>query len=383
MQATNINIAAAITLMVVGPMIFLLLPLYIGAIADSYGYPEDKLGLFASAELLGIAVSSSIAPMWINKINWRITSMLMLIGIIGGNYLSVFVTDFTVLFGLRCFTGLLVGVLLAIASSLLSYAGNPDRAYSITVFTQISIQIVSFLILPGIISRWFLEGFLYYVILIQLTALPLLHFIPPRPQYTSQLQNPKLGSTGAHRPCWIILASILCFFIAQIAVFGFIDLLGNDYGLDDQSIGFALSISTFVALGGPFLAAVLGIRIGRFWPIVIGGCAQLLVLALFELTTSVIVYTILLSFFQFFWTLVVGYQFGILVQEDKDHRFVAIAPAAAFAGVALGPLLGGYALELGGHVALYLISGSSLLVYMVLMLPYARIKQHKVLINKA
>jgi predicted MFS family arabinose efflux permease len=376
-RATKPNIVAAIALMVAGPIMFLLVPMYIGAIADSYDYAPGKLGLLASADLLGIMVASLFAPLVINRINWRLSSLLIFIGVISCNYLSVFIASFTALFCLRLFIGLLTGVVMAISASVLSYTSTPDRLFAIAVFTQVSFQTASFLILPGIIEQWLLEGFLYFVIGVQLLALPLLWYLPANLQHVSHTQELSMETRRSRRHCLVVLASMLFFWVAQAGVFSFVDMIGNDNGLDDQSVGLALSISTFIGLGGPLCAAICGDRFGRFWPVAIAGCVQIMVLALFESMTGLTGYTVLLALFQFFWTLVIGYQFGALVSADSSHRFVAVVPAASSAGIALGPLLGGYALEQGGHTLLYIVCGAALFIYMALLLPNARTFHHQ------
>ena len=60
-----------ISLLVMGPMFFLLLPLYIGALVDYLGLSEAQAGLLTSLELLGTSAAAVMAVFWIRRLSWQ------------------------------------------------------------------------------------------------------------------------------------------------------------------------------------------------------------------------------------------------------------------------------------------------------------------------
>jgi predicted MFS family arabinose efflux permease len=262
---------------------------------------------------------------------------------------------------------------LSIAASVISFFANPARCFAIGVFFQVSYQTVSFIVLPDIINEYLVQGFLFYLIALQLMILPLLYFVPAHLKHSNRTEKTSKETPVSRADCYKVLAAMGLFFICQTGVFSFVDLIGNANGLDDKNVGFALSISTFIGLFGAVIAVILADRYGRFKPILFAGISQLIVLSLFDFTTGLVAYTTMLALFQLCWNLSLGYQFDTLVIVDKSHRFASVVPAAQAAGIALGPILAGNALEIGGSPAIYLVSGIALLLFLVLILPRTKV----------
>jgi len=79
-----------ISLLVMGPMFFLLLPLYIGALVDYLGLSEAQAGLLTSLELLGTSAAAVMAVFWIRRLSWRRVAAYAAGALLLGNLLCVF-----------------------------------------------------------------------------------------------------------------------------------------------------------------------------------------------------------------------------------------------------------------------------------------------------
>jgi predicted MFS family arabinose efflux permease len=364
-------IAAGILCMAFGPSVFLLMPIYVGVLQGTMQLSEGDLGLLASSDLIGIAVASFCAPWWINRVPWRVCAAASYSGLIACNLASLSLTDFAALFALRLLAGLLTGMMSAVIMGLFSHSGYPDRVAALMVIAQVSYQSIAFLVLPSLIASHGLPAFMLPVVAVQLIALCSVAFFPKRPIFDIESGTTSTAARpSAQWPSIFILGSMAAFFAGQASLWAFIELIGNGFGLSDTEVGYALAASTFIALSGPIWGAWAGDRFGRFRPILIAGIMQITVLALMEAATTVWLYAFMLSIFQMFWTLAIGYQYGALVEADHSNRFVAIVPAAQCVGIALGPILGGMALENMGNAGVYLVSACSLLLYLLLIVPF-------------
>ena len=359
---------------VVAFMTFLVMPLYIGLLADKFGFSESQLGILASMDLVGIVLMSLTGGLWVDRVNWRNLLRGALVWLLICNVLAVVVTDYVLLCVVRLLTGLAGGAIAVVVVKSISYVSDPDRITAMYVVFQIIFQVVGFAVLPEIIAQWGVAGF--FGLLNAVALLVLLsgsHFPNGGLAVESETADPihTTQQTGSWKPLIVLLALAL-FLLAQVALFAFAERLGAEAGFSAQSIGVALMISALFGLVGAGLGAAFSIRYGRFLPLLISGVIQLVCFYFWSTSISLTFYTALLGIIAFFWNLPLGYQVGLLVAEDSGHKFIAYLPCFQVSGIALGPIVGGIALEQGGYDSLVMVASGILILYLVLLLPIAR-----------
>ena len=91
-----------------------------------------------------------------------------------------------------------------------------------------------------------------------------------------------------------------------------------------------------------------------------------------DAANSVWLYAAMLTLFQLFCNMSLGYQFGALVAVDHSNRFVVLVGGAQCMGIAAGPILGGIAMESYGNPGLYAVSGAALILFLLAILPFLR-----------
>ncbi len=361
---------------VVAVIIFLVLPLYVGLLADNFGFSESQLGVLASMDLSGIALMSLSGPLWINRLNWRKVVHYALLWLIVWNLVSIELTGFGPLCVARFMAGLGGGLIAAIVIQSISYTSDPDRIFALFVVLQIVLQVLGFLLLPSIISAFGIAGFFSALIVLCVIALFLSRNFPPgglaegadtHVQDHAVLKHENLKSA-------LVMIGLVLFFIAQTSLFAFIERLGVDSGFGGQEIGNALTIAVLIGLAGALLGAILSVRFGRLLPILVSGLAQLACFYLLTDHLSLITYTLIVGMVQLFWNLPLGYQVGVLISEDPHHRFVLLVPFMQALGISIGPFLGGFAMQAGSYPGLLTLAAAALVAYMLLLLPLARLQ---------
>jgi predicted MFS family arabinose efflux permease len=353
---------------------FLVLPLYVGLMERSFGFSESQLGILASMDLVGIALMSLSAPLWVNRWNWRLVVRSALLWMIACNIVSVMVTDLWALCLIRFLAGVSGGMVAVMVISSISFTRNPDRVAALFVVCQVSIQVVGFLVLPAVLAQWGVSGFFTFLSIIAVLGLALSAYFPTagREKYAARdtVGDAHLQSSGMH-PVWALVGMAL-FFIAQVSVFSFMERLGVNLGFSAQDIGTALTAAVIIGLAGAILGAVVSIRFGRLLPLSISAIVQIGCFAALAGNTQYSLYIVLAALLQFFWNLPLGYHIGVLIAEDPAHKFVVLVPFMQMLGIAIGPFLGGFALEAGGFSGLMSLAVVSLLLYLMLFFPLAR-----------
>jgi predicted MFS family arabinose efflux permease len=361
-------ISAAVLCMVVGPSVFLLMPIHVGVLQSTLQLNESSLGLLAASDLIGIALASLLAPLWINRLPWRMISTVGLAGLVICNLVALVVTEPGQLFTLRLLAGLLTGVVASVVMGILAHSRSPDRVMAAALFCQVFYQSIAFLLMPGWIEARGLPAFLIPVVLLQLVALVGVLRFPLQPIIEiPETTNVGQPSRVRSMPAILLLVGMAAFFVGQTSLWAFVELIGNNMGMGNVEVGYALAVSTFISLIGPAWGALTDTRFGRLRPLLVAGIAQIIALSLMDAASSVWLYAGVLSLFQIFWNMAVGFQYGALVDADHSNRFVVMVPAAQCLGIALGPMLGGIALEVLGSSGVYLVSGVGLVAYLVLV----------------
>ena len=381
------SLSFVIGLAILAPVVFLILPVYVGALAGDLGLGEGQLGLLATIELLGIAVMASTGLYWATRWDWRRMVGGALALIVLGNVITYVVladVSYTGLLLLRFAIGLAAGVLTA---SMLAYlAAHPDteRAAGFLVSVQTASQVASIYLLPTLIAAPVVGGIFLgakgIFLAMALVGLILLAKVKAMPR-TGESDEAEVADAEEHGHAMhavSVLASFVLFFIAQTALWGFLELLGADAGVDGDKTILAITISTAVAVAGPLFAGVFGNRFGQFKPILAAGMFQFIGLGmLLFLEIDFIVLLIALSVFQFGWTMAIPYQLGVLTDVDPTHRFIVLTSPAQAVGVAFGPVIAGVLIETLGYTAMYLSVAFALALYLTCILPFAGRKSER------
>jgi predicted MFS family arabinose efflux permease len=217
-----------------------------------------------------------------------------------------------------------------------------------------------------------------------LVALPCLFWIPHKPVAPAQFATESADSTAstsgssdsdlkaAFGPLvWMTFAGMFVYSAAEQGLWAFAYNLPIEAGVDPALAAQLLAFATIMGLVGGAIAAVLGVRLGRIFPIVLG--------CLFSASGRWLYISSASGSMLFFATLLWGigfyfispYQMGLVAAADRKGR-AAVASAAAFNfGYAAGPGLVGRVLEYMDREWLMMFIAASTFVSMLLFLPLA------------
>lgn len=353
-------------------LVFLIMPLYVGALAGA-GFDDGQLGNLAAMDLAGMALASVAALFWIKRLNWRRMGLLSMVALVLTNLLGLGVTDYATLMPLRFFSGLAAGSAVVLSYCIIANTPHPDRYMGLFISVQVLAASIGFIAIPSILADWGVDGFYYLFGALALLAMVLVNWFPSAGHAGERHRGDAASLTlSAKLAVFSVLVAMCLFFIGQGSIWAYGERIGAAGGLDAQVIGNVLAATSIASLFGGLLSAWMDVRFGRFWPILIAIGMQLCALALFSGEMGVIQFAVIFAIFSFSWNFGIAFQVGALISADTEGRYTALIPAFQGAGLAIGPALAGSLLTGDGYASVNIVSGVALVSYLVFILPRCR-----------
>ena len=331
----------------------MVLPSFVGALADVLRMAPSRIGLLGSADLAGIAVATATGPWWLRRLAWRRTVMWAL-GIFGAaNSVCFGVSDFWLLLSLRAIAGMAAGTAYVVALAGIVDTRHATRNSGLLVCTQVVFAAAGLYVLDAVRIAWRLDAVYAYVLAWTVpTFLCCWKYFPEDPggrPVTQAIEWKQIGLAGA-----AALAGTCLYFLMIGGVWGYLEGVAREAGLTLPQIGTTLSLGLSISIIGPILAAWLGLRLGRAIPLIATALAQLislyLLLHLTAFTAVVLAFFIINTIFNIAWNYVIAYFITIFDDIDPSGRFVALYGTASHASLAVGPFAGALIIS-DGHYA--------------------------------
>ena len=323
---------------IVGSIVFLLLPMLIGAFTENLALSAEQVGLLGSADMTGMFIAAVVATSWIRNFNWRTAASLAGGLLIVCHLLSGFVHQFLPLLLIRVIAGFAGGSLMSIALTCLGDTRHPDRFFALFVAGQLTLGALGLWLFTDFLARVGLPGVFGALAAVVLVAAMFIPFIPQ--------QGRKIETAGASRStrrAWLpgVMALLACFIfnLGIMAVWAYLERMGNTAGLQAEFIGNTLALSLVGALIGALLAAAVEDRFGRVLPLIITVVVQGVALFLLSGDLSPNAFGLGVMLFAFGWNFPVAYQLAITVSVDVSGRLVVLFLSAVKLGYAAAPAI--------------------------------------------
>jgi predicted MFS family arabinose efflux permease len=211
---------------------------------------------------------------------------------------------------------------------------------------------VIFTVTPWIIRRAGLAGAFGLEALACLAFLPLIWKIPDPPLFESGVQTLNRRSRTPRWSTILVVATFFAFWLRDALVFSMSESLADSLGLTGQQLGVLFGIASVVGLVGPAIAARIATESP---PTRLVGAALVMTLAVSTIMAiglsarAFTCATLLMPATGLFTAALLS---GLAGGFDATGKLVAICAGAGFASEAIGPAIGGSAMEMGGRAAL-------------------------------
>lgn len=346
-------VLAAVLMMVVGSALFLILPIYVGALVKSLGLTDELAGYLVFSELTGAAILSIGSFFLIQKVNWRNFAVLSLIGFCVLNLASLTIHDYTLLLLVRFATGVAAGAVIILSFACLSASQNVERGFAIGIAAEVFFQVLVMLGMPAVIEDFGVNSVFLLVVFLSVIILPTVYlWVPEHIERSEQSAVPRDGGKGKDTPVLAPLSGLsgtFAYFVFIGAFWGYIERVGDDAGLSSTSIGDYLAIGLLIGLLGAIMAAYIGGRIGTLKPIALGVIVQVAAVIAILIGVNHTTYLVAVVLFSFGWNFILPFQMAAVSNVDLAGRFVVTILAFQAFGEAVGAALGGEISEYAGY----------------------------------
>lgn len=364
---TPSSLVAACGLGVAGVLLFTVLPVLLGFIAESFPVSDEQLGLLGSTYFGAFALTSLTSVAWVRRINWAIGGTVGLTLIIAGlAIIGIGASYQWAMIGMGV-SGMGAATAFPLSITLVSDRREKDRDYAIKLIPE---QLVPGLLL-FVLSTLFaeaigLKGFLATLAGLLMCILALMPLMPAKGRQVAE--SSLLSQMSSNIPVLLALLALAFYFLGFSAIWAFLERIGSEGALDPGLVGQLLALGLVSSAVGPFLAALVGDRFGRKLTVTVGVLVALgsLLLLIGELTALRYgALMVLLPLGYYFGT---AYFFGIIAEADISGRFASLIPFTLAVGAIVGS--GGFGfIKAGlGLNSAYLFCGGSMLMGLLLVL---------------
>ena len=354
---TNKELTAAITLGAISMTIFNILPVYLGAVAETLQLTADKVGFLASIEPVTAALIAALGPYWIKSFNWRKLAAISFSVLIVGNGLCMLVESYQSLVIVRLVTGIFgSGLGYALAIAMVAEADKPDRVFGLAIVILVIIGAIGLYLLPFFTPEFGMDAPFLFLALPALSCFPILKWCPQH----SRKQILAESSSAVTFPLYIPVLGLAVHAIWYLnvgAFWAFVERIGNHAGLGETDIGLALTVGMLAGISGAALAVIFNDRFGRAWPLAGTLVIHITVMTVLmgELTATKL--ALIVSAYNISWNFGLAYMLGLIATADSSGRLAVLIPVFQGMGIGGGPAIAGMiAVQYGYHaIALFAI----------------------------
>jgi predicted MFS family arabinose efflux permease len=333
---------AVILLGAVAVSVFLYMPIVAEALSYEFHFTPQLVGEFSSLQLIAISGGCFLNVYLTRMFGVRVIGAIALGILLSMDFASPFIRNYPVFLLSRGIAGLAGGVAVSLTTGLLAKSSRPERGFGFFLMLQISLKIFALWFLPKVVLAFGLHGLFDFMAAFDaLTLCGVLAVLPSQVLYRPS-STPAAGAKNQPRDwllCGAVLLGILALFNAIGGFWTYVALIGVQSGLSPQSVGTALSLSTFGGLIGALVPVLLQSRRGHIAPVLFASMAMLGALYLLMHAGTFGAYVLATGGFCFGWYMLSPYQLSVLAALDRDGRPSVVSAALTGLGLGIGPAI--------------------------------------------
>jgi MFS family permease len=357
-------------------------PVIVNALLEA-GLDYQQAGDLGMIELLALSVAAAGITPYVPIVSHRKLAVGGTLMAALGFVISALSVGYTPMIVGRIVIGIGSGLALSGANAAVAAREDAERIFAIiwTMGGMITASLAMYL--PGVVEGGEYPLGFGALLLLALVGLPCIFWLPHKPAALAQPITESAASTASTSGSsdsdlktvfgplvWMTFAGMFLYSAAEQALWNFAYNLPIEAGVDPALTAKMLAFTTVMGLVGGVIAALLGVRLGRVFPIVLGCLLSLSGRWLYisSASSSTLLGSVLWGIGFYF---ISPYQIGLVAAVDRTGR-AAVASVVAFNfGYAVGPGLAGRILQYMDREWLMMIIAASTLVSMLLFLPLA------------
>lgn len=316
----------------------------VDGLVGTLGFTHAEAGTVMSANIYGASLGGLAAVFVVRRLTWRPVLVGLLGALVALELGCLWVQSYTVLLPLRAVDGLVGGMSVGVALSLLARTRFPDRAFGALLVFQFAFGGLGSWWLPSVVEAHGTWVLFACMAAMDLAALVTAAFLPMRNKGSTKHQDGAAALPVAP-VFWLTAATLLALFLfqaAQMGLFAFIIPLGENSELTLPFISQTVGWTTWIGTLGAVCVIAFGVRMGRAVPLGVAMVVTLVGISGFYLAHHQPVFFAANALSAITWAFVVPYLFGIVSMLDRTGRLATLAGFVSGLGLASGPLIAGW-----------------------------------------
>ena len=328
-------------------------PLMIGALVNTLGYTKSAAGYIVSAEFIGIALAALAVGPRVRRISKRNAAILGCIGAIGLHIICIFFDSYNVLLGLRFLAGFSAGIGLAAGSAAVASSIEPDRIFALVKMGNALIMAAMVICAGWIIGEVGISGGWAILAGFSILLLPLLLVLPHKAK-DDKSKDVVVGKAAMPNPLQGTMAvtGLIIWLSGSGFCFVYNSFIAEQSGFDMQNFSVLLAVGKIIGMTGGLAAAIVGIRHGRSFPLILGISINAITWLIITIYSSPVIYSIGLALNYISYFFVLPYVLGTSASVDSNGSWAAVASTTLLASLAISPVVGGLLIDNFGLVGL-------------------------------
>jgi predicted MFS family arabinose efflux permease len=318
-----------------------IMPALVDGLIEGLGFTNREAGIVGSANMYGAAVGAFSAVFVVKHIAWRKAAVILLLGLIAIDFISMLLTSAPVLTGTRFIHGCVGGLLVGIGFAVMSRTSEVDRTFGYLLTIQFGLGGLGLILLPPLVPVFGTKGLFLALIAFSTVTLMMLPFISDYPAREQQASTGK--RQGNRRLIILALLATFLFQAANMGIFAYVIGIGRDAMLEMTFISNAIGVAAWIAILGSVLVILMSTRFGRLWPV--GVAIVLTAVSIWILHYSDVkpggwetsVYWWSNVLWGITWAFVISYLLGMCSEFDSTGQMAAMGGFASKMGLASGP----------------------------------------------
>ena len=327
----------------IGGLPFNVLPVMLGSLADSFQLDAQTTGLIGSICFAGYLVGTLGAPFWMNRVNWRVLTLVSAVGTAGSFALSSQVSTLEWLFVVWALIGFFASTMTCLGMRILSDLPDKVRAFGTRQGVELSVTAaVLFALPPLIISQFKYPGAALSLAAV-VAVLSLSAFWVPTGSQAATADNPEAPAVGAYLPsaAWRSLALFFIFLVGNIGLWAFLERIGSSLQIAPAEMGTVFAVLKLLGGVAAFFTAAVGERVGStraaWWVL----AAVSLGLVLLHTASAFLGFALGAWIWEFAFTCGCVFHAASIARSDPSGRAVMLVPAVFALSSMAGPGLAG------------------------------------------
>lgn len=322
-----------------------IMPALVDGLEKGLGFSARRAGLAGSFNVYGAACGAFAIAFFVQRVRWRLAAYLFLAGLIAMDCVSIFLRAPAPLFTVRFLHGVMGGMLVGLAFSIIARTTAPDRTFGVLLLLQVLAGGVGMMTLPLLTPHCGTSVLFLALIAFSAATLVMVRFIPDYPPRAA-LREPGRGTSGALIPA---LVAVFLFQAANMGLFAYIIGLGESYSLELGFVSRTLGIANWLSIAGAGLVIVFSTRYGILWPILGGIAAALVGTAALHWSAIPWIWIVSNVGTGIAWNFVISHLLGMCARLDGSGRAAVWSGFASKMGLASGPMLASLTVGRGNY----------------------------------